>query len=66
MTLEKELNLWRGECLDTMHYVISGNNRNAWSEIKDSYKVAIEQHTIEYLNNREELLPLFYKLRLIK
>ena len=63
MKLEQELDLWRNQCLETLIQVLKTDNKNALEEIKESYSIAIEQHTIEYITNRNKLAPIYYKIR---
>ena len=62
--LERELDLWRGECLDVTLQCVRDSNYKALEEIKQTYALAREMHTLEYFKNREVLYPIYYKIKM--
>lgn len=61
MNLEKELDNWRKECLETMFYALHYRSMCAFKESADTYKLAIDQHALEYLNNRSMDIQKYYQ-----
>jgi hypothetical protein len=61
MTLEQELNAWRMNCLEAVFYNVKCGTYEAVKESCRSYNVAIDQHTVEYLNNSKIDIKNFYR-----